>query len=117
MVQAEGRVQHVGRFFDINVPGLLFRIEVATDALHFGVVPVDDLQKLTNIDGLMQLYPDLPRTLYLRKWRAFEWYSCLHKAYVASNMGYLLEPQPIIEDILLTVQQLTKLKPARLLGS
>ena len=32
------RLKHVGEFFDIGVDGVLLRVEVASEALHYGVV-------------------------------------------------------------------------------
>jgi hypothetical protein len=101
------RVKHVGLFFDIGVEGMLFRIEVATEALHYGVVPVRNDQ-LVSIKVLSEYVPQLPQNLSYRGWKAFQWHSCLYQDNVASNMEYLLDPSQVLSDILLTIEQLSK---------
>ena len=67
----------MGQFFDIGVEGMLLRIEVATDALHYGVVPVSS-GKLASEGGLLAQTPQLPLHLMWRNWNAFKWTVCLN---------------------------------------
>lgn len=97
------KVHHVGLLFDIGLAGMLFRVEVASEALHYGVVSdgrSDSIQILT------KEHPQFPQKLSYRGWKSFQWYSCLHQDNVASNMECLLQPDQLISDVLQTVRQL-----------
>ena len=89
------RLKNVGQFFDIGVEGVLLRIEVATDALHYGVVP---------LDGGAAPMPQLPLHLMRRNWNAFNWYSCLYQDNVASRMDCLSDPRALLTEVLRTVE-------------
>ena len=97
------RLKHVGQFFDIGVEGMLLRIEVATDALHYGVVPVSS-GKLASDGGLLAQTPQLPLYLMWRNWNAFKWYSCLYQDNVASKMDCLSDPGALVTEVLRTVE-------------
>ncbi len=97
------KVHHVGLHFDIGLKGMLFRVEVASEALHYGVV--SDGQS-GSIEMLVREYPQLPQNLSYRGWKSFQWYSCLHQDNVASNMECLLQSDQLISDILQTIRQL-----------
>ncbi|MFI8376139.1 hypothetical protein ACIGCH_18930 [Pseudomonas helleri] len=55
----------MGQLFDIGVDEMLLRIEVATDALHYGVVPISS-GKLASDGGLLPQTPQLPLHLMWR---------------------------------------------------
>lgn len=97
------RLKHVGQFFDIGVEGMLLRIEVATDALHYGVVPVSS-GKLASDGGLLAQTPQLPLYLMWRNWNAFKWYSCLYQDNVASKIDCLSDPMALVTEVLRTVE-------------
>jgi hypothetical protein len=97
------RLKHVGQFFDIGVEGMLLRIEVATDALHYGVVPVSS-GKLASDRGLLAQTPQLPLYLMWRNWNAFKWYSCLYQDNVASKIDCLSDPMALVTEVLRTVE-------------
>lgn len=59
------KLKHVGQLFDIGVNEMLLRIEVATDALHYGVVPISS-GKLASDGGLLPQTPQLPLHLMWR---------------------------------------------------
>jgi hypothetical protein len=97
------RLKNVGMFFDIGVEGVLLRIEVATDALHYGVVPVSN-GKLASDGRLLAPIPQLPLHLMQRNWNAFNWYSCLYQDNVASKMDCLSDPGGLVTQVLRTVE-------------
>lgn len=99
------KVKNVGMFFDIGRKDLLFRIEVATEALHFGVVPVKN-GLLSTIERHEDYLQSLPENLFHRNWRAFQWFSCLHKDYVPQNMECLSDPSLLLDEIRQTLRQL-----------
>lgn len=99
------KVRNVGMFFDIGRKDLLLRIEVATEALHFGVVPVKDGLPST-IERHEDYLKRLPENLHHRNWKAFQWFSCLHKDYVAQDMDCLSDPSQILDEIRQTLEQL-----------
>ncbi|MGE8067075.1 PD-(D/E)XK nuclease family protein [Pseudomonas sp. NPDC089569] len=101
----EDRVEHVGLFLDIGIDGVLFRIEVATDALHYGVISVRD-GKMGSIDGIRESVRDLPGNLLSRQWRSFKWLSCMFLDNVATNMEWLLKPEEVVAEILHTIEQI-----------
>ncbi|WP_454837809.1 PDDEXK-like family protein [Pseudomonas mohnii] len=97
------KVHHVGLLFDIGLTGILFRVEVASEALHYGVVSDG---RSGSIEMLKEEYPQLPQSLSYRGWKSFQWYSYLHQDNVASNMECLLRPDQLIRDVLQTIRQL-----------
>ena len=96
------RLKNVGQFFDIGVEGMLLRIEVATDALHYGVVPVVD-GKMASADKLSTPTPQLPPHLLRRDWKAFNWYSYLYRDNVSSKMDCLSDPVALVTEVLRTI--------------
>ncbi|MEX5687881.1 PDDEXK-like family protein [Pseudomonas silesiensis] len=96
------KVRHVGLFFSIGVENMLFRVEVASEALHYGFVPVTNNglgvieQQAGSMQELLHIFP--------RHWKAFKWHSHLYQDNVASNMQCLLDPSDIIPQILQTIQ-------------
>lgn len=96
------RLKHVGQFYDIGIEGMLLRIEVATDALHYGVVPVSG-EKLVSDCVLHTQYLQIPSYLTWRNWNAFKWYSCLYQDNVASTMDCLSDPGLLVTEVLRTV--------------
>lgn len=105
---AKGRVEHVGLFLNIGIDCVLFRIEVATDALHYGVVSVID-GKLGSIDNIKESFPNLPQNLLPRQWRSFKWHSCMFQDSVATNMECLQNPDQVVAEILQTIEQIKSL--------
>ena len=103
------KLRNVGMFFDIGRKDLLFRIEVATEALHFGVVPVKD-SDISPIERHGDYLQRLPENLHHRNWKAFQWFSCLHKDYVAQDMDCLSDPSQFLGEIW---QTLVQLQPSR----
>lgn len=99
------KAKNVGLFFDVGVPGALFRIEVATEALHYGLVPVMD-GRLGSIEKLRESGLSIPGHLSVRDWKAFKWLSCLYRDNVASNMTYLMAPDDLILEVLQTIKDL-----------
>ncbi|MCQ4256499.1 PD-(D/E)XK nuclease family protein [Stutzerimonas stutzeri] len=99
------KVKNVGMFFNIGREDLLFRVEVASEALHFGVVPVKD-GALSKIERPDEYLSRLPQNLHHRNWRAFQWFSCLHQNYVAQNMVCLRDLSQLLDDIRQTLKQL-----------
>lgn len=97
------RLKNVGQFFDIGVEGVLLRVEVATDALHYGVVPVSN-GKLASDGRLFEPILQLPIHLIRRNWNAFNWYSCLYQDNVASKMDCLSDPGGLVTQVLRTVE-------------
>ncbi|MDZ5109720.1 PD-(D/E)XK nuclease family protein [Pseudomonas putida] len=97
------KVHHVGLLFDIGLRGMLFRVEVASEALHYGVVSDG---RSGSIEMLKKEYPQFPQGLSYRGWKSFQWYSYLHQDNVASNMECLLQPDQLISDVLQTIRQL-----------
>jgi hypothetical protein len=63
----------------------LLRIEAATDALHYGLVPVSN-GKLGCIEQLKEFVHPIPEHLIYRDWRAFKWLSRVYEENVARNM-------------------------------
>jgi hypothetical protein len=59
--------RHIGVFFDIGIPNVLFRIEVATHKLHYGIVPMNQ----SNLENI-------PSHFTKRDWR-ITWYSKIYK--------------------------------------
>jgi hypothetical protein len=105
------RPKHVGMFHDIGVEGALLRIEVATDALHYGLVPVCD-GKLGRVEQLRESAHPIPEHLVYRDWRPFKWLPCIHKDSIASNMTYILSPDALIGEVLQTIKDLVSKVPA-----
>ncbi|WP_427144048.1 PD-(D/E)XK nuclease family protein [Pseudomonas nitroreducens] len=99
------KVKNVGMFFKIGREDLLFRVEVASEALHFGVVLVKD-GALSKIEHPDEYLSRLPQNLHHRNWRAFQWFSCLHQDYVAQEMGCLNDPSRFLDEIRRTLKQL-----------
>ncbi|MDD0984039.1 PD-(D/E)XK nuclease family protein [Pseudomonas shahriarae] len=97
------RLKNVGQFFDIGVEGMLLRIEVATDALHYGVVAVIE-GKLASDEMLRAPIPQLPLHLMRRDWKAFNWYSCLYRDNVSSKMDCLSDPGALVTQVLRTIE-------------
>jgi len=97
------RLKNVGQFFDIGVEGMLLRIEVATDALHYGVVPVNN-GKLASDEMRMAPIPQLPLHLIRRDWNAFNWSSCLYQDNVSSKMDCLSDPGALVTQVLRTIE-------------
>lgn len=99
------KVKNVGMFFKIGREDLLFRVEVAREALHFGVVPVKD-GALSKIERPDEYLSRLPQNLHHRNWKAFQWFSCLHQDYVAQEMDCLSDPSQLLDEIRQTLKQL-----------
>jgi hypothetical protein len=97
--------ENVGLFFNIGIEGTLFRVQVATHALHYGIVSLKD-GKAGSIDNIKESLPALPPNLLPREWNAFHWQSCMHQDRVATNMDCLLMPDQVIEDIKQTIAQI-----------
>lgn len=102
------KVRNVGMFFKIGREDLLFRVEVASEALHFGVVPVKD-GDLSKIERPDEYLSRLPQNLHYQNWRAFQWFSCLHQDYVAQEMECLSDPSQFLDEIRQTLKQLQAL--------
>lgn len=100
------KAKNVGMFYDVGAPGALFRIEVATDALHYGLVPVID-GRLGSIEALRERGLPIPGHFIARDWNAFKWLSCLHKDNVAGNMKYLLDPDKLLSEVFQSIKDLT----------
>ncbi|QVQ81192.1 hypothetical protein KIY13_19055 [Pseudomonas lundensis] len=94
-------------FHDIGVEGALLRIEVATDALHYGLVPVSN-GKLGCIKQLREFAHPIPEHLIYRDWRAFKWVSSVYEENVGRNMDRLLATNQLLEQVFETIKQLTK---------
>jgi hypothetical protein len=101
------RPKNVGMFHDIGVEGALLRIEVATDALHYGLVPVSN-GKLGCIEQLREFAHPIPEHLIYRDWRAFKWVSSVYEENVGRNMDRLLATDQLLEQVFETIKQLTK---------
>ncbi len=99
------RVEHVGLFLNIGIDGVLFRIEVATDALHYGVVSVRD-GKVGSIENIKESVLNLPPMLLPRQWRSFKWQSCMFQDSVATNMECLLKPDQVVTEIRRAIQEI-----------
>jgi len=97
------RLKNVGQFFDIGVEGILLRIEVATDALHYGVVQIVE-GKLASGEMLRAPIPQLPPHLTYRNWKAFNWYSYLYRDNVSSKMDCLSDPGALVKQVLHTIE-------------
>lgn len=97
------KAHHVGLLFDIGLTGMLFRVEVASEALHYGVVSDG---RSGSIETLTKAHPQFPQRLSYRRWKSFQWYSYLHRDNVSSNMECLMQPDELISDVLQTIQQL-----------
>jgi hypothetical protein len=108
-MQKGQKLRNVGMFFDIGRKDLLFRIEVATEALHFGVVPMKD-GDISPIERHGDYLQRLPESLHHRNWKAFQWFSCLHKDYVAQDMDSLSDPSQFLGEVW---QTLVQLQPSR----
>jgi hypothetical protein len=103
------RLKHVGQFFDIGVEGFLLRIEVASEALHYGVVPVFD-GKLAS-DGMLKApTPKLPLNLIRRDWKALTWYSCLYRENVSTKMDCLSDPGALVAEVRRTIKLIKAVK-------
>lgn len=96
------KVKNVGLFFNISIENMLFRIEVASDALHYGFVSVIS-DGLRSVEQQAESMKELPH-IFPRHWKNFQWHSHLYQDNVASNMQCLLDPSRIIPQILGTLQ-------------
>lgn len=96
------RLKHVGQFFDIGVDGMLLRIEVASEALHYGVVQITG-GKMASEGELSEQTLSLPSSLMWRNWNAFKWYSCLYQDNVASGMEGLSDAGRLVMEVLRVV--------------
>jgi hypothetical protein len=99
------KAKNVGMFFEVGREDVLFRVEVASEALHFGVVPVKD-GILSKIECPDEYLSRLPQNLHYRNWRAFQWFSCLHQDYVAQEMERLSDPSQFLDEMRQTLKQL-----------
>ncbi|MGF6282188.1 hypothetical protein ABH908_000327 [Pseudomonas frederiksbergensis] len=99
------KIEHVGLFLNIGIDGVLFRIEVATEALHYGVVSVRD-GKTGSIDNIKESVRHLPQNLLPRQWRSFKWQSCMFQDGVATNMECLQRPDQVVTEVLQTIEQI-----------
>lgn len=97
------RLKHVGQFFDIGVDGMLLRIEVASEALHYGMVRITG-GKMASEGELSEQTLSLPSSLMWRNWNAFKWYSCLYQDNVASGMEGLSDAGPLVMEVLRVVE-------------
>lgn len=100
------KASHVGMFFNIGIPGALFRIEVATAALHYGLVPVTSGQ-LGSVEAMRECDLPIPEHLRYQDWKAFKWLSCLHKDNLATNMHDLVDPEELLSQALQCIEQVT----------
>ena len=91
----------MGEFFDIGVDGVLLRVEVASEALHYGVVLITGGELKNNCELSAQVL-SLP-SLTWRNWNAFQWYSCLYHDNVASSMECLSDAGPLVTEVLRVV--------------
>ena len=96
------KLQNVGRFFDIGVTGVLLRIEVASEALHYGLVGFAQ-GKVVDNDVLSELMARSNGELVRRDWKAFKWHSHLCWDNVSSNMNCLSDPAALASRVLHTV--------------
>lgn len=99
------KVNNVGMFFQIGRKDLRLRVEVASEALHFGVVPLEG-GATSRIERADEYLSRLPQNLHHRNWRAFQWFSCLHHDRVAQKMDCLRDPGQFLDEIRQTVKQL-----------
>lgn len=106
------RPKNVGMFHDIGVEGALLRIEVATDALHYGLVPVSN-GKLGCVERLREFGHPIPGHLLYRDWRAFKWLSSVYEENVGRNMDRLLPTNQLLDQVFETIKQLTKAPSGR----
>ncbi|MBH8610257.1 PD-(D/E)XK nuclease family protein [Pseudomonas mohnii] len=104
------KVKHVGLFFNVGVENMLFRVEVASDALHYGFVPVTS-GGLGSIEQQAESMQELPH-IFPRHWKAFQWHSHLYRDNVANNMQCLLDPSHIVPQILQTIQNAQGFQPS-----
>lgn len=103
---------HVGIFFDISIPNILFRVEAASQAIYYGIVPVekDDTGKyelahnwneLTNNDGLKK-----------ENWGKVRWFAIPSKdaPVVLHNIGRIRgeNAQNFIDKIRASIESLRK---------
>lgn len=102
------KVKNVGMFFKIGRQDLLFRVEVASEALHFGVVPVRD-GILSKIECPDEYLSQLPQNLHHRNWKAFQWFSCLYQDNVSQEMDRLSDPSRFLDEMRQTLKQLQAL--------
>ncbi|MEB8059343.1 hypothetical protein [Pseudomonas fulva] len=93
----------MGQFFDIGVDGMRLRIEVASEALHYGVVRITG-GKMASEGELSGQTLSLPSSLLWRNWNAFKWYSCLYQDNVDSGMEGLSDAGRLVREVLRVVE-------------
>ena len=92
--------RHVGVFFDIGIPSILFRVEVATYKLHYGIVPVNQ----NDFDNLK-----IPPSFTRKDWRII-WFSKIYKdVFNDVNLIRNENTQHLINEIKNSIDGLIKL--------
>jgi len=98
------KARHVGVFFDIGISDFLFRIEVAREALHYGIVPVAGVDFDTvSIEGLQC---EISNEFERRSWEKIKWFSVLYKNDVAADLGCLGDEKPFVDKVIEVIKAL-----------
>ncbi len=102
----------IGIFFDIGLPDILFRVEVATATLHYGVIPVKraDNGKYECVD-IHNVQNSMPRYFELRNWKRIKWFS---KVYIDDvfqdvELNCIRDEKNLIEELVNAIEKLRQI--------
>jgi hypothetical protein len=104
--EGQRKSHSVGVFFDIGIPNILFRVEVATAALHYGIVPVRE-----NDEGkyeFSELQIEIPQyfDFEYRNWKRLKWFSKIYIDSVSSDLSSIKDTNKFMEVVLEAIKEL-----------
>ncbi|MGZ8223248.1 MAG: PDDEXK-like family protein [Methylobacter sp.] len=100
--------KNVGVFFDVGIPNVLFRVEVASEALHYGVMGVKKVGngKYELID-FQNFEIQSSQCFEYRNWKKIKWFSVLYKDSISSDLDCLRNDKKFMEEVVRAIAELT----------
>jgi len=86
------RSRNFGLFFKTSVDGILFYVMVASRALHYGFVGVNEDKEIRSLEN----WEDAPEGFEHRKWKSLTWYSQFYKE-EKTFLDFLSKPKKFID--------------------
>lgn len=102
--EGQRKTHSVGVFFDIGIPNILFRVEVASTALHYGIVSVREIG-----DGKYEFSEpqiEIPEYFEYRNWKRLKWFSKIYIDSVLNDLSSIKDSNEFMEVVLTIIKEL-----------